>query len=245
MAQQKKPVADELVRARAEGRTFTAQELIDRSTQLEAKMAQLRNRYEQYFLGLERKPPNGEREGLHKELDQLRQITTPNTAVKFRLNTLFNRLLTYERMWLRTEKDIEEGRYRKDLFKARLHAQRRGAPAPSEDVSTDFEETDEVSQVKPAPAAGPVAANGAAPRPPPLPTQPRGPDDQRLRAIYDAFVRAKRECREPTDGLTYDQVATRIKAQLPEISKASGGKAVDFKVVIKDGKATLRAITKD
>jgi len=234
MAVQKKPVADDQVRARAEGRTYTAQELVDRASQLEAKIAQLRNRYEQHFLGLERKPPSGDRDALHKELDQLRQISTPNTAVKFRLNTLFNRLLTYERMWLRTEKDIEEGRYRRDLFKARLHSHRRGRGAgPSEDVSTDFEETTDADLVPPEPE--PVRA------PPPA----AGPNDQRLRAIYDALVRAKRECRESTTGLTYDQVASSIKAQLPAIAKQAGGKSVDFKVVIKDGKATLRAVVKE
>jgi hypothetical protein len=234
MAVQKKPASDDVVRARAEGRTYTAQELADRASQLEAKIAQLRNRYEQYFLGLERKPPNQERESLHKELDQLRQVSTPNTAVKFRLNTLFNRMLTYERMWMRTEKDIEEGRYRRDLFKAKLHAQRRGAAAaPSEDISTDFEETTDAD----------VQRQPPAPPPPPAPTL--GPDDRRLKAIYDAFVMAKRECREPTEGLTFDQVASRIRSQIPQIAKQSGGKNVDFKVVIKDGKATLRAVVKE
>jgi hypothetical protein len=223
----KKPAASHDVRARAEGRTYTTEELLHKATQMEAKMAQLRNRHEQFFLGLDRKPLAPDRDAMHKELDQLRQISTPNTALKFKLNTLFNRFLTYERMWMRTEKEIEEGRYKRDLFKAKLHQHQH---APSEDIDTNFD-TGEHHEVAPPPRAAPPAT--------------KGPDDKRIRAIYDTLVMAKRECNESVQGMTYDSVAEKIKSQLPEIIKASGGKSVDFKVVIKDGKASLRAVTKD
>src|SRR6202041_946219 len=98
----------------------------------EAKMIQLKNRYEQYFLGLERKPPSNDRNALHKELDLLRQMLIKNTALKFKLNSMFNRFLSYERLWMKTETDIEEGRYSRDLNRARRH---RGTKLPSaEDV---------------------------------------------------------------------------------------------------------------
>ncbi len=215
----KKPGASEEVRARAEGRTYTTEELVEKANQMEAKIAQLRNRHEQFFLGMDRKPLAPERDAMHKELDQLRQIATPNTAIKFKLNTLFNRFLTYERMWQRTEKEIEEGRYKRDLFKAKLHHHR----APSEDVDLGFDTTEHAS---------------------PPPPAVNGPDEQRIRAIYNTLVMAKRECNESVQGMTFDSVAEKIKSQLPEILKQSGGKAVDFKVVIKDGKASLRAVTK-
>lgn len=239
MATNKKPVGDDQLRARAEGRTYTGEELIERAGQLEAKVAQLKNRYEQFFLGMERKPPSQERDGLHKELEQLRQVTTPNTALKFRFNSLFNRFLTYERMWQRTEKDIEEGRYRKDLFKARLHAQQRRGALPSEEVDSNFDETDEITTpgfhgARPAGLPPPVA------RPP-----PQGPNDDRLKAIYSAYITAKKECRESVQGLTYEQMVGTLRSQVPEILKQTKAKSIDFKVVIKDGKASLRAIPKN
>lgn len=245
----KKPAVDEQLRSRAEGRTYTTEELVERAGQLEAKVAQLRNRYEQYFIGLERKPPSNDRESLHKELEMLRQLSTKNTGLKFRLNSLFNRFLSYERLWLRTEKDIEEGRYRKDLFKARLR-HRAVKPTPEDvDTSSFDDDTDaglpggvhapQVAQRPGLPFTHPTPAIGAA-----SPVPGIGPNDQRLRAIYDAFISAKRECRESVSGLTFEQVSARIQQQLPQLVQQTNAKAIDFKVVIKDGKATLRAIAK-
>ena len=65
-----------------------------------------------------------------------------------------------------------------------------------------------------------------------------------MRAIYNAYVSAKRQCKESTDGITYESVSKTINTQTPELLKQHNAKAVDFKVVIKDGKAVLRAVPK-
>ena len=225
---------DEILRARVEGRTYTPEQLADRANQLEAKMVLLKNRYEQFFLGLERKPPNNERDALHKELEMLRQILTKNTALKFRLNSLFNRFLSYERLWMRTETEIEEGRYRRDLVRARMHRH----PSPgAEDVDvSDFEDTQEVParpKVAKAAKASPAGQEGP------------GLSEDRLHRIYESYVQAKRECNESTEGLTFDHVASRIRDQVPVLMKQANGRKIDFKVAIKDGKAVLRAVATD
>ena len=69
--------------------------------------------------------------------------------------------------------------------------------------------------------------------------------DDKLRAVYDAFVKAKRRCNEDTSSLSYEQVATSLRKQVPELMKQHKAKAVEFKVVIKDGKAVLRAVPKE
>ena len=85
------------------------------------------------------------------------------------------------------------------------------------------------------------------PRPPPPPgARPPGaggalPDDK-MRAIYNAYVAAKKQCKESTDGITYETVSKTINTQMPEVMKQHNAKAVDFKVVIKNGKATLKAV---
>ena len=63
-----------------------------------------------------------------------------------------------------------------------------------------------------------------------------------MRAIYNAYVSAKRQCKESTDGITYESVSKTINTQTPELLKQHNAKAVDFKVVIKNGKATLKAV---
>jgi hypothetical protein len=229
---QRRPPVDELLRARAEGRTYTPEQLADRAAQLEAKMAQLKNRYEQFFQGLERKPPSNDRDALHKELEMLRQISTKNTAVKFKLTSLFNRFLAYERLWMRTELDIEEGRYRRDLFKAKLRKKPDSVPS-AEDVDMNDFEPDAPKRSSSQSLPGPKEGTGAT------------LSDDRLKKIYEAYLLAKRECREDTDGLTFDRVAQRIRAQIPELVKQANGKSIDFKVVIRDGKAMLRAVARD
>ena len=83
----------------------------------------------------------------------------------------------------------------------------------------------------------------ARPPPPPGAARPGGalPDDK-MRAIYNAYVAAKRQCKESTDGITYESVSKTINTQMPEMMKQHNAKAVDFKVVIKNGKATLKAV---
>ncbi|QSQ11587.1 MXAN_5187 C-terminal domain-containing protein [Myxococcus landrumensis] len=87
----------------------------------------------------------------------------------------------------------------------------------------------------------PVAA--AAPRPPAA-TGGGGMSDDKLRAVYDAYVTAKRRCQEDTSKLSYESVAATLRKQVPELLKQHNAKAVEFKVVIKDGKASLKAVPK-
>ena len=48
-----------------------------------------------------------------------------------------------------------------------------------------------------------------------------------------------------TRAITLDSVASSLKKQVPELMKQHNAKSVEFKVVIKDGKAILRALPKE
>jgi len=65
-----------------------------------------------------------------------------------------------------------------------------------------------------------------------------------MRALYDAYVDAKRRCKEDTSKLTYDALAKTVAKQIPEIMSKYKAKTVEFKVVIKEGKAILKAVPK-
>lgn len=108
--------------------------------------------------------------------------------------------------------------------------------------------------VRPPPAPGAAAARtptpgastpppAAAPRPP-VAGGSGGMSDDKLRAVYDAYVTAKRRCQEDTSKLSYESVAATLRKQVPELLKQHNAKAVEFKVVIKDGKASLKAVPK-
>lgn len=108
----------------------------------------------------------------------------------------------------------------------------------------------------PPPAARPPVPAGMAPKaapssvPPPASPRPPaasgggGMADDKLRAVYDAYVTAKRRCQEDTSKLSYESVAATLRKQVPELLKQHNAKAVEFKVVIKDGKASLKAVPK-
>jgi hypothetical protein len=71
------------------------------------------------------------------------------------------------------------------------------------------------------------------------------PSEDKLRAVYQAYVSAKKQCKESTAGMSFEQVADQLRQQVPQILAQTKAKAIDFKVVIKDGKASLRALPKE
>ncbi|QRK11827.1 hypothetical protein JQX13_18255 [Archangium violaceum] len=107
-----------------------------------------------------------------------------------------------------------------------------------------------VAPVTPAiPPVAPVAARPpAAPRPAaPRPASASGPtqlSDDNLKSVYNAYVAAKRRNNEDTSKMSYDSIAASLRKQVPELMKQHGAKSVEFKVVIKDGKAVLKAVPK-
>src|SRR5947209_5613767 len=104
--------------------------------------------YEKYFLGIDRKPPEQERKRISHKLRELRATTVRNTALKFRINTMFAKLLSFERMWDRTLREIEEGTYKRDVFKAKLHQKERSSDKPKEKVAAAPQPAAEISDDK-------------------------------------------------------------------------------------------------
>jgi hypothetical protein len=177
-------------------------------TELDEAITNLQVLYEKYFVGIDRRPPDQERKRVSEKAREMRAHVLRNTALKFKINTLFAKLISFERMWDRTLREIEDGIYKRDLFKARLRQQNReGDPT----VTTRPARTPEIS-------------------------------DANLRRLYDTYLVAKKRCGESTDGISFDSIASRIRAQVPELMQKHKAKNIEFKVVIKGGKAILKAV---
>lgn len=175
--------------------------------QLDEDLTKLQVSYEKYFLGLDCTPPDETRKKIAKRLRELRTSPVRNTGLKFRINTLFAKLISFERLWDRTLREIEDGTYKRDVFKAKYRmAKRDEAPPP----------------VRPVPRAE--------------------LSDDKLRRLYDTYLIARQRTGESTDGLTFEAIAQRIRAQVPELMQKHKAKSVEFKVVIKGGRAVLKAI---
>ena len=231
--------------------------------ELEKRLDELRRRFDMYFQGApeQRMPPTSNQAQFGGELRRLREeeIRNWNTQDKFRFNQIFARFVSLDRMWARTLKQIEDGTHKRDKFKvaqmkkAAQQQPQRPAPVPgldpldAMDVDVGSFDDDMVSSV---PSQRPVGS-GEAPRPAPRPAAAARPSvaggggmsDQRLQQLYDVYMKAKQRTGEQSS-LTVDALRKQIEKQIPAIKAKHKCETVDFKVVLKDGKAMLKAVPK-
>jgi hypothetical protein len=104
---------------------------------LDQKLRELITRYEQYFIGLEKREPLqllGEVVALVRRNSG---VPINNTMYKHRFTMLVARLTTYREHWNRVLKLMEEGRYSRDRFISDLHLRQKSRPdkRPSESPS--------------------------------------------------------------------------------------------------------------
>jgi hypothetical protein len=104
--------------------------------------------------------------------------------------------------------------------------------------------------IPPRPAAAPARAPsppirraGAAPEVPPPPSEKADLPDDRVRQLYAQYVETKRRQNESTASITYDAVARSLRESSAKL-RHKLGRAVDFEVVVKDGRAVLRPVVK-
>lgn len=94
------------------------------------RLAELIIKYEQYFLGLEKREPLRLLDEVEQWARKYANVQIVNTMVKFKYNSLVAKLNSYKQYWTRINRLIEEGKYSRDRFKMAMHEKREGAPAP-------------------------------------------------------------------------------------------------------------------
>lgn len=110
--------------------------------QLDIKLKQLKNEYEQYFLGSRKREPNQLRGEVNRMFNYYSNVPIQNTGLRFKFNNLRARFFSFRRHWDATLRKIEEGRYERHLFKADLRERsaaptRPGRGSPEADPGTD------------------------------------------------------------------------------------------------------------
>ena len=216
------------------------EELTREVAALEEQVELLKVRYEQWFMGIERREPAREREEAKREVNRLKTAFTRNTGLRFRIQSLHARFISYERMWQRSAREKEEGTYRRDVLRARRAAQRaadearRAAGGAGPDAATPGSAAPDAPGAAAGSAAAPAAGSSgvsqgpksAAPAPrtatqpaaaaPPLPAVP-GLTPAQLRTLHSTYVGAKQRCNEDTSRLTVDALARSLAKQVPEL----------------------------
>ena len=59
--------------------------------------------------------------------------------------------------------------------------------------------------------------------------------------VYEDFIRTKKECGEPTDGLTFEKFQQTLRKNRDALMQRHGCKRVKFSVYVKEGRASLKA----
>ena len=88
---------------------------------MEKSLSELVIKYEQYFLGLEKREPLRLLTDTESMARKYQAFQIVNTMMKFRYNAAIARLNSYKQYWGRITRMIEEGKYSRDRFKMALH----------------------------------------------------------------------------------------------------------------------------
>lgn len=101
--------------------------LIDDLSHFERQLATLITRYEQYFIGLEKREPVQLLDEVDRIVRSYATTTITNTMLKHKYNMLTARLNTYREHWNRILRLIEDGRYSRDRFIGDLRRRERAS----------------------------------------------------------------------------------------------------------------------
>ena len=197
--------------------TISGTAMIQAIERFDSQLNLLNRAYEQYFLGFEKREPSE----LRREVEQLmrRCKSTPiqNTAAKFKLNAIVARYNTMRTYWDRTLREIEEGRYKRDVFKAHLHERERAEKTGGQKE--------------------PLSANAASSKNTSKPSDP-------MQQIFDQYMNLRQKTGESTSGLSVDKLSATLQKQAVAIKQKYNCNSVSFKVTVEDGKTKIKAIPK-
>jgi len=181
---------------------------------LDVKLKALKRDYEQYFLGSRPREPANTRAEMQKAMIRLSSGLIKNTGERFKFNTLNSQFLTYKRHWDDTLRRMENGTYKRHIFKANLHERERGI---SEAPPTAADAANATAKAK---HAGDGGSDGG---------------------IFNSYIEAAKSCGQSTAGLTPAKLQAVMEKQAGAIKRKLGVKKVKFRVEVVDGKVKLKA----
>ena len=88
--------------------------------------------YEQYFMGIQKIPPSQIHRDIERQIRELTQINIRNTGLRYRFATMTQKFGSYNTYWKRTMREIESGRYVRDIYRAGKRAAKKGEQIPEE-----------------------------------------------------------------------------------------------------------------
>ena len=184
---------------------------------LERSFRQLQIEWEKFFGGVEKKPPTDLRARVEALIKKYAYAEIRNNGERFRYQTLSTRYATFNELWNKRMRAIEEGR------PLGIHGiyERKVAPPPV---------------YAPPPPAARAAGGGAGE----VRVKDPGGDTDAVRSLFDRFLEARKAAGEAAP-VKFESFQKIISQQAARILTEKGAQAVDFRLETKDGKVSLKA----
>jgi hypothetical protein len=184
---------------------------------LERQFRQLQIEWEKFFGGVEKKAPNDLRTRVEALIKKYAYAEIRNNTERFRYQTLAARYATFNELWNKRVRAIEEGR------PMGIHGvfERKVAPPPV---------------YAPPPPAARAAGSGSGE----VRVKDPGGDADAVRSLFDRFLEARKAAGEAAP-VKFESFQKIISQQAARILSEKGAQAVDFRLETKDGKVSLKA----
>ena len=220
---------------------------------LERRFRELRRKYDQYFLGMEKREPGLLREQLDRDLRNCKLNAALQTTLRFRYQQFMARYRTYATQWDRILREMEAGTYRRGAVTQaeRLLAQQADAalkraegldPATGRPTGTDAPEepADATADQRRLRSASTSAQQFLSAM---MEQRKTGSSSGDNRALYESYLRAKRDRGEDVSKINFTAFSRTVDQQR-ERAQAKVGDGVRLRVKITDEKVTLVASRK-
>jgi len=189
----------------------------DELDKLEEDLRRLKNRYDQFFAGIQKTPPTHERRLVEVYVHELNKQKIRDNTRRFRLNQLVSRLNQLRELWGRKMREREEGP---------MDFRRRQAALSGP-----------VEPIAPPPPPPPrVTSDGGDPYVRMAP----GSNGEQMQRLYDE-IRKEHLKQGKQPNMTFEQLSAMIQKQTEVVRSRYQVNTVAFRVETVDGKVKLKA----
>ena len=192
----------------------------DELDQLEENIRKLKNKYDQFFSGIQKMPPMQERKNVEVLIYEIGKQKMRDNTRRFRYNTLLSRYNQYREMWGRKMREREEGPL--DFRRRSAALAEPSAPRPSEE--------------QPRAAAPRVTSpNGDS-----YVRVAAGTNGEEVRKLYDQLQQEHSKLGKSAP-ITLEQLGKMVEQQSEVVRSRYNVNAVAFRVETVEGKVKLKA----
>ncbi|MCX7959905.1 MAG: hypothetical protein N3B13_12760, partial [Deltaproteobacteria bacterium] len=187
----------------------------------------LRKKYELFFFGLEKKPPNPERDQVERKIRELLNAFITNTGQRYRLQSVVGKYNSYVRYWERILQQIEDGTYQRELMKRQILQKEFAQKSyKKQDAYVIGDEEERPVSESRNTSKGPLS-------------------DEYVKELYDNYIQVKQTLGENPGNITVEAFKKSLEKQLPLLKERYKTDNIEFRISVKGGKATIKAVVAD